>query len=241
MTVSEFSSFYQIPRRQVELAVTRALAENYGRFELPGLGAFQATKRGTARTSPVDIELYDVHTRAPRTVAAFSASEASLLSHPVTAAASDDDQDADLFPETRPNALADLTERDLKRRLTAARIDAIEQSTELARAKLRGEVVVYCANTVQLILTSLREEIAELCLAPETMTSLRAAVGNALGDLTAVLPGIVKGTPTEDLEVLISSRRAERITAVRIAASSKLAEQRTAEVEAPDSQPIQEH
>lgn len=220
MTVSEFSSFYNLPRRQVELAVTRALAENDGRFELPGLGAFQATKRGTSRTSPVDIELYDVHTRAPRAVPAFSASEASLPSHPATAAALDDDQDADLFPETRSNALADLTERDLKRRLTAARIDAIEQSTELAKAKLRGEVVGYCANTVQLILTSLREEIAELRLAPATIDALRSAIGHALDDLIAVLPELVKGTPSDTIELALFTRRAERIAASRMSSEN---------------------
>ena len=222
MTVSEFSSFYNLPRRQVELAVTRALAKNAGRFELPGLGAFQATKRGTSRTSPVDIELYDVHARAPRTASLFAASEASPADQAATPAAPDSDQTAELPLDIPSSSLSGLTERELKLRLTAAQIDQIEQSTALAQAKLRGEVVSYCANSVQLILTSLREEIAELRLPQATIDALRLAIGHALDDLDAVLPELAKGSPTESIELTLSARRAERITAARL--SSEKAE-----------------
>ena len=225
MTVSEFSSFYNLPRRQVELAVTRALAENAGRFELPGLGAFQATKRGTARTSPVDIELYDVHARAPRTASLFAASEASPADQAATPAAPDADETTELPLDLPPSPLSGLTERELKLRLTAAKIDQIEQSTALAQAKLRGEVVSYCANSVQLILTSLREEIAELRLPQATIDSLRLAIGHALDDLEAVLPELAKGSPTESIELTLSARRAERITASRLSGSVPVSEQ----------------
>ena len=220
MTVSEFSSFYNLPRRQVELAVTKALASNAGRFELPGLGAFQATKRGDSRTSPVNIELYDVHTRAPRAASLFAASEASSADQAATDAAPDSLQTDDLPLDLPQSPFSGLTEHELKLRYQAAKINAIEQSTALAQAKLRGEAVAYCANTFQLMLTSLREEIAALRLPPDTMNSLRAAVGNALADLEAVIPELTKGSPIETIELALSTRRADRITAARLSSLS---------------------
>lgn len=216
MTVSEFSSFYNLPRRRVELAVTRALEQNGGRFELPGLGAFQATKLGDSRTSPVKIEMYDVKTRAPRTVAASAFSEPprpSLASDPAAEAPSD--------PASAPVAdLASLSEYDLKRRMQAAKILALEQSSKLAQLKLRREAVARCANIIQRLLASVRTEISALHLDDATTDAIASAVNAAISDLSAVLPDIIAEVPEEQIELALTRLRAERIAAGRMSSEN---------------------
>jgi hypothetical protein len=214
MTITEFSTFYQIPRRRVELAVTRALASNGGRFELPDLGAFIARKNGEGRTALVTIEMLDIKEARRTLPPPPSASETPLVSSPAQSAprapaashASPDLDDSDL-----PDDLFSLSEHDLKRRLMAARIAALEQDSAEKRAKLRAETVAYCANSIQILLASLRAELTSANLPPESVAAITAALNTVLADLSDLIPDLIAGATTEQLVSSMSARRAARL------------------------------
>lgn len=214
MTISQFARFYAIPRRRVELAVTRALAQNGGRFELPGLGAFQAKKSGEGRTALVQIEMFDVRHGFKTLPPPPTVSEADAAS-PAPQPPSSENPASDSPEDAAPVELHELSESELKRRLTAARIAAIEQESAVKRAKLRGEVVAYCANSVQILLASFRSELASLHLDAATTDALSVALSDVLSDLDAVSADLIANVPPEQIELAITRRRAERIAARR--------------------------
>lgn len=217
MTISQFASFYAIPRRRVELAVTRALAQNGGRFELPGLGAFIAKKSGEGRTALVQIEMFDVRhgfKTLPPPPTVSEADSASPVPQPQFS-------DSEAAEEEAPVELHELSEAELKRRLTAARIAAIEQESAVKRAKLRGEVVAYCANSVQILLASFRAELAAMRLDDATAEALSLALSDVLSDLDAVSADLIANVPPDQIELAITRRRAERIAARRAAELDK--------------------
>ena len=53
-------------------------------------------------------------------------------------------------------------------------------------------------------------------LAPPDAARLREAIDNSLADLAAVLPAIIAGQPAERIELELSARRADRISASRL-------------------------
>ena len=166
MTITEFATFYRIPRRRVELAVTRALASNSGRFELPDLGAFQAHKNGDGRTALVTIEMLDVKEARRTLPPPPSASEIPPASSRIQSPSADISSSALLADPDLPDDLFSMSEHDLKRRHLAARIAALEQDSAEKRAKLRAETVAYCANSIQVLLVSLRAELTSAHLPP---------------------------------------------------------------------------
>ena len=214
MTITEFASFYNIPRRRVELAVTRALASNSGRFELPDLGAFQAHKNGDGRTALVTIEMLDVK-EARRTLPppprASEFPRASSPSQSAQPAPDDPLATSTLADSDLPDDLFFLSERDLKRRLTAARIVALEQDSAEKRAKLRAETVAYCANSIQVLLVSLRAELTAAHLPPESVAAITSALNTVLADLASLIPDLIAGATPEQLVSAISARRAARL------------------------------
>ena len=211
MTITEFATFYQIPRRRVELAVTRALASNSGRFELPDLGAFQAHKNGEGRTALVTIEMLDVKEVRRTLPPPPSASETPQAASRATPASSDVSASAPLDGSDLPDDLFSMSEHDLKRRLMAARIAALEQDSAEKRAKLRAETVAYCANSIQVLLVSLRAELTTANLPPQSVASITAALNTVLSDLADLIPDLIAGATTEQLVSAISARRAARL------------------------------
>ena len=224
MTITEFSSFYNIPRRRVELAVTRALASNSGRFELPDLGAFQAHKNGDGRTALVTIEMLDVK-EARRTLPppprASELPRASSTAQSAQPALDDPPATSPLADSDLPDNLFSLSERDLKRLLTAARIVALEQDSAEKRAKLRAETVAYCANSIQVLLVSLRAELTAAHLPPESVAAITAALNSVLSDLSGLIPDLIAGATPEQLVSAISARRAARLASTSPAPQSK--------------------
>ena len=101
-----------------------------------------------------------------------------------------------------------------------ARAKAIEQKNLLEQARLREETVSYCAAAFQLLLSGLRSDIAELDLPAATLATLRDCLNVTLSDLVSVLPDIVNGTPVDNIELAMNSRRAARILQHKQAASS---------------------
>jgi len=214
MTITEFATFYQIPRRRVELAVTRALASNGGRFELPDLGAFIAHKNGDGRTALVTIQMLDVKEARRTLPPPPSASETPLASSPSQSAPrapAASSVSPDLNDSGLPDDLLSLSEHDLKRRLMAARIAALEQDSVEKRAKLRAETVAYCANSIQVLLASLRAELTCANLSADSVASITAALNTVLADLSELIPDLIAGATTEQLVSAMSARRAARL------------------------------
>ncbi|MBQ1515544.1 MAG: hypothetical protein IIZ51_06800 [Lachnospiraceae bacterium] len=211
MTITEFATFYRIPRRRVELAVTRALASNSGRFELPDLGAFQAHKNGDGRTALVTIEMLDVKEARRTLPPPPSASEIPPASSRIQSPSADISSSALLADPDLPDDLFSMSEHDLKRRHLAARIAALEQDSAEKRAKLRAETVAYCANSIQVLLVSLRAELTSAHLPPQAVATITSALNTALADLTDLIPDLIAGATTEQLVSAISARRAARL------------------------------
>lgn len=206
MTISAFCQFYQLTRRQVEYRVQQAMLLNGGRFELPGLGAFQAVRRGTGKTSPIDIEMWEAAapgSASPQPDAAKN-SPAPLPASIAPASPEPPPFDTSALP------LHELTESELKRRLQAAKVEQIEQSTALSRARFRDEVVGYCASVFELILSSLRASIDDIHLTDAQADAFFSALDAAASDMDAVLPGLISGVPLDKLDLELCNRRAAR-------------------------------
>lgn len=90
----------------------------------------------------------------------------------------------------------------------------------MEQARIRQDTVAYCSSVIQIILTGLRNELASLRLTPSLTDSLSAAISTALSDLEQVIPEIVKGTPPDRIELILSGLRADRIAAARLKESA---------------------
>ena len=54
-----------------------------------------------------------------------------------------------------------------------------------------------------------------LRLPPAVMDALQAAISTSLSDLEAVIPDIISGKPADEIDLILSGRRADRIAASR--------------------------
>ena len=204
LSAREFAAFYGISRERLSRIVELSLRDRGGVFGLADLGYFK-------------IEVVDSHRQQITPVAVTKAqAEANppcalkgRLIDPATVP-------APVQPQPEPSSDPDTpTKYDLELRVLQERATALRQKNVLEQARLREETVSYCSAAVQLILTSLRSDIDALRLAPESAARLRNAIDNSLADLQAVLPDIIAGTPVERIELDLSARRADRISASR--------------------------
>ena len=203
-SIRSFCSMFSISRPRLTRIVENALRDHSGVFAIQGYGYFRAERPGP---------------KAAIEIVAYYPTKAEQEAIPPLPASGDSVQaparqpDLTLEPQTD---LSDLpSEHELKLRLMQERATALRQKNVLEQAKLREDTVSYCSSVVQIILTSLRQEIDLLRLTPEITAAMSGAISTALSDLDAVIPDIIKGTPADRIELILSSRRADRIAASR--------------------------
>lgn len=203
-SIRSFSSMFSISRPRLTRIVENALRDHSGVFAIQGYGYFRAERPGP---------------KAAIEIVAYYPTKAEQEAIPPLPASGDSVQaparQSDLTLEQQSD-LSDLpSEHELKLRLMQERATALRQKNVLEQAKLREDTVSYCSSVVQIILTSLRQEIDLLRLTPEITAAMSGAISTALSDLDAVIPDIIKGTPADRIELILSSRRADRIAASR--------------------------
>lgn len=203
-SIRSFCSMFSISRPRLTRIVENALRDHSGVFAIQGYGYFRAERPGP---------------KAAIEIVAYYPTKAEQEAIPPLPASGDSVQaparqpDLTLEPQTD---LSDLpSEHELKLRLMQERATALRQKNVLEQAKLREDTVSYCSSVVQIILTSLRQEIDLLRLTPEITAAMSGAISTALSELDAVIPDIIKGTPADRIELILSSRRADRIAASR--------------------------
>ena len=210
LSAREFAAFYGISRERLSRIVELALRDRGGIFGLADLGYFR-------------VEVVDAHrmeitpttaTRAQQEANPPFALKGRLID-PVSVPDPAPAQSASAPASSDPDA---PSKYELERRVLQERATALRQKNVLEQARLREETVSYCSAAVHLILTSLRADIDSIRLDPASAARLREAIDNSLADLQAVLPDIIAGTPVERIELDLSARRADRITASRVAA-----------------------
>ena len=204
-SIRAFCKMYGISRPRLTRIIDNALRDHSGVFAIQGYGYFKAGRPGP--DSDVEIDAY-YPTRAE---------QEAIPPLPPTGNSVQQTQPAEpalrLEQERDPSGLP--TEKELKLRIMQERANALKQKNLLEQARIREETVSYCSTVIQLILTSLRQEIALLRLTPAVMDDLRSAISTALSDLDAVIPDIISGKPADEIELILSGRRADRIAASR--------------------------
>ena len=204
LSAREFAAVYGISRERLSRIVAISLRDHSGVFGLAGLGYFKAEMVDPRR---MEITPYNATRQEQESVQLFPlkgrlASPDVPPAVPVRPASSSTSSDAP-------------TKYELELRVLQERATALRQKNILEQARLREETVSYCSAAIQLILTSLRADIDSIRLDPPAAARLRKAIDDSLADLNSVLPAIIDGTPVERIELELSARRAERITASR--------------------------
>lgn len=203
-SIRSFSSMFSISRPRLTRIVENALRDHSGVFAIQGYGYFRAERPGP---------------KAAIEIVAYYPTKAEQEAIPPLPASGDSVQAPARQPDLTLEQQSDLSdlpsEHELKLRLMQERATALRQKNVLEQAKLREDTVSYCSSVVQIILTSLRQEIDLLRLTPEITAAMSGAISTALSDLDAVIPDIIKGTPADRIELILSSRRADRIAASR--------------------------
>ena len=230
-TARSFADFYGISRERLARIIAISRRDRGGVFGLAGHGYFKAELVAPKR---MEITSYNA-TRAEKDATPLYPLKGTLDVSPVAVQHSVQSQPA-------PAAASDAPSKyELELRVLQERATALRQKNILEQARLREETVSYCSTAIQLILASLRADIDSIRLDPSAAARLRQAIDDSLADLNSVLPAIIDGTPVERIELELSARRAERITASRFfktqlepTASASEAE-RAAQVETPDS------
>ena len=207
LSAREFAAFYGISRERLSRIVELSLRDRGGVFGLADLGYFKIEVVDSHRQqiTPVNVTKAQAEANPPFALK-------GRLIDPATVPAP---------PQSQPAAPSDPeapTKYELELRVLAERATALRQKNVLEQARLREETVSYCSAAVQIILASLRADIDAIRLDPDSAARLRQAIDNSLGDLQSVLPAIIAGTPVERIELELSARRADRITASRVAA-----------------------
>lgn len=203
-SIRSFCSMFSISRPRLTRIVENALRDHSGVFAIQGYGYFRAERPGP---------------KAAIEIVAYYPTKAEQEAIPPLPASGDSVQAPARQPDLTLEQQSDLSdlpsERELKLRLMQERATALRQKNVLEQAKLREDTVSYCSSVVQIILTSLRQDIDLLRLTPEITAAMSGAISTALSDLDAVIPDIIKGTPADSIELILSSRRADRIAASR--------------------------
>lgn len=203
-SIRSFCSMFSISRPRLTRIVENALRDHSGVFAIQGYGYFRAERPGP---------------KAAIEIVAYYPTKAEQEAIPPLPASGDSVQAPARQPDLTLEQQSDLSdlpsEHELKLRLMQERATALRQKNVLEQAKLREDTVSYCSSVVQIILTSLRQEIDLLRLTPEITAAMSGAISTALSDLDAVIPDIIKGTPADRIELILSSRRADRIAASR--------------------------
>lgn len=209
LSAREFAAFYGISRERLSRIVEISLRDRGGIFGLADLGYFKIEVVDAHRMNitPTTVTKAQAEANPPFALKGRLIDPAAIPApaQPQPAAASD--------PEAP-------TKYELELRVLQERATALRQKNVLEQARLREETVSYCSAAVQLILSSLRSDIDAIRLDPESAARLRQAIDASLADLQSVLPAIIAGTPVERIELELSARRADRITASRVAAES---------------------
>ena len=204
-SIRSFCSMFSISRPRLTRIVENALRDHSGVFAIQGYGYFKAERPGP---------------KAAIEILAYYPTKAEQESIPPLPASGDSVQAPARQPDLTLEQERDLsglpTEKELKLRIMQERANALKQKNILEQARIREETVSYCSSVIQIILTSLRNEIALLRLSPEVMESMRAAISTSLSDLEAVIPDIISGKPADEIELILSGRRADRIAASRL-------------------------
>ena len=213
LSLRSFCSMFGISRPRLTRIVENALRDHSGVFAIAGYGYFKAERPGPK--SPLEISAY-FPTRAEQEAIPPLPASGDTVQPPAAPAA-----DPALRLEQEPDLSGLPTEHELKLRIMQARADALKQKNVLEQARIREEAVSYCSSVTQIILTSLRDEIARLRLSPAITDSLREAIATALADLESVIPDIIAGTPADKIELILSTRRADRIAASRMNQAQK--------------------
>jgi len=211
-----FADFYGISRPRLSRIISAALRDHSGVFGIQGFGYFQAAQPEPKHLvispyNPTKIETETIQ------VWPVSGREAPLTSAPVTAQpqAHQSSASAQSAATTDPDS-----EYALKLEFTRARIDRIKQQNVLEQARLREETVGYCSTVFQLLLTNLRQELDAMNLDRSAADTLRQAIANALSDLQQVIPQVIAGAPTEQIDLALSTIRADRFAASRLSSLS---------------------
>jgi len=206
-----FADFYGISRPRLSRIISAALRDHSGVFGIQGFGYFQAAQPEPKHLvispyNPTKIETETIQ------VWPVSGREAPLTSAPVTA-----QPQAHQSPASAPPAASTDPDSEyaLKLEFTRARIDRIKQQNVLEQARLREETVSYCSTVFQLLLTNLRQELDPLNLDRSAADTLRQAIANALADLQQVIPQVIAGSPTEQIDLALSTIRADRLALSR--------------------------
>ena len=203
-SIRAFCKMYGISRPRLTRIIENALRDHSGVFAIQGYGYFRAERPGP---------------KAAIEIVAYYPTKAEQEAIPPLPASGDSVQAPARQPDLTLEQQSDLSdlpsEHELKLRLMQERATALRQKNVLEQAKLREDTVSYCSSVVQIILTSLRQEIDLLRLTPEITAAMSGAISTALSDLDAVIPDIIKGTPADRIELILSSRRADRIAASR--------------------------
>lgn len=214
-SINQFADIYHISRPRLTRLIEDALRTHSGVFGLEGFGYFRASRPAPKAAYEIDqyypstheqeeVPLHPLDGRAPRRSASLVAGSTAAPAQPPALPASDEP-----------------TDYALNLRLKQEKIEQLRQKNILEQARLREETVSYCSAAIQLLLSGLRSELNDLRLPHESNLAIRTAIANTLSDLASILPDIVAGTPVDRLELLLSTRRAARITAERAATPSE--------------------
>lgn len=207
-SIRAFCKMYGISRPRLTRIIENALRDHSGVFAIQGYGYFKAGRPGPA--ADVEIDAYFPTKAEEESIPPLPASGNSVQQTQPAAS------EPDLHLEQERDLSGLPTEKELKLRIMQERANALKQKNILEQARIREETVSYCSSVIQIILTSLRNEIALLRLSPEVMEFMRAAISTSLSDLEAVIPDIISGKPADEIELILSGRRADRIAASRL-------------------------
>lgn len=210
-TARSFAAFYGISRERLSRIIADSLRDRGGVFALAGYGFFKAVMVDPRR---MEIRPYTA-TRAEQEstpVYALKGKLADISAAPDSAASQPSAAPASNPAQSNPDA---PSKYDLELQVLQERATALRQKNVLEQARLRDETVAYCSSSVQILLKNLRADIDALNLTPCQSAALRSAIDDALSDLAAVLPSIIAGLPPERIELELSARRADRISASR--------------------------
>lgn len=210
-TARSFAAFYGISRERLAKILAASLRERGGVFALAGFGFFRAELVAPKR---MEIRPYTA-TRAEQESTPVYALKGQL----VDPSASPQPQSAQ-SPASSSSSSASISpdapsKYDLELQIMQEKATALRQKNILEQARLRDETVSYCSNALQILLKNLRADIDSINLDPASSARLREAIDHALSDLAAVLPAIIAGQPSDRIELELSARRADRLSASR--------------------------
>ena len=206
-TARSFADCYGISRERLARIIAASLRDRAGVFGLAGYGYFRAELVAPKR---MEIRPYDVTRAAAESIPLYP------LKGTLNPAQPSASPSASSQPRAASNPAPDAPSKyNLELQVLQERATALRQKNVLEQARLRDETVSYCSEAVQILLKNLRADIDSLNLAPPESARLRLAIDNSLADLAAVLPAIIAGQPPERIELELSARRADRLSASR--------------------------